>query len=164
VSGVADVRSGFPVTIFSGSRFGISDIALNGNSVVRANGSANGLNFGPHADFGSSCLRGVNTGASGCSGTNAGNFPLTQPLLGNIGNSGRNQIRLDGLANSDFAIFKNTKITESKNLLFRWEFYNVFNHPNFSQFVNTLSSGSFGQYQGTATNMRQMQASLKFTF
>jgi hypothetical protein len=163
LSGVTDIRSGFPVTIFSNSRRGITDVALNGNSVVRANGSANGLNFGPHAAFAKPCDRGVNTnGLTSC--TNTANFPLTAPLLGNTGNSGRNQIRLDGLANSDFAIFKNTKITEGKNLLFRWEFYNVFNHPNFSQFVGSISSVSFGQYQGTATNMRQMQASLKFTF
>lgn len=55
-------------------------------------------------------------------------------------------------------------ITEGKNLELRWEVYNAFNHANYSGFVNTLTSPSFGTYTGTATNMRQMQGSVKFTF
>ena len=42
--------------------------------------------------------------------------------------------------------------------------FNLTNTPNFSGFVNSLSSTAFGQYQSTATNMRQMQASIKVTF
>jgi hypothetical protein len=170
ISNIVEVRSGFPVTILSGSRRGISDIfLLGGQTVVRANGDASQVipvpadpntGLGPYSDL---CGRGVNTsGTSTC--TNTLNFPVTQPLLGNPGDSGRNKLRLDGLRNVDFAVVKNTRITEGKNLQFRWEFFNILNTPNFSGFVNTLTSKSFGTYQTTATNMRQMQAALKFTF
>jgi hypothetical protein len=49
-------------------------------------------------------------------------------------------------------------------LQFRWEVYNVSNHPNFSGFVNTLTSPQFGTYTSTASNERQMQYSLKILF
>jgi hypothetical protein len=171
ISNIVEVRSGLPVTIFAGSRRGISDNYLLGGTggTMQANGDAKLLipvpadpntGLGPYSDL---CGRGVNTTATSTC-TNTLNFPLTQPLLGNPGNSGRNQLRLDGLRNVDFAILKNTRIMEGKNLQFRWEFYNILNTPSFSSFVNTLTSPAFGTYQGTATNMRQMQAALKFTF
>ncbi len=59
-------------------------------------------------------------------------FPLTQPLLGTFGNSGRDQLRLDGLSNVDMGIYKNTRVSEKVTVQFRWETYNLFNHPNFS--------------------------------
>jgi hypothetical protein len=89
---------------------------------------------------------------------------LTQPLLGNAGTSARNGLRLDNLVNFDWGILKNTRVTEKVNVQFRWEVYNVFNHANFSGFVNDLTSSSFGTYQSTATDQRKMQASLKFMF
>jgi len=42
--------------------------------------------------------------------------------------------------------------------------FNVFNHPLFSRFVNTLSSSFFGLYQGTDIDSRRMQFGLKFLF
>jgi hypothetical protein len=111
----------------------------------------------------SRCARGVVTsGSASCPNTSG--FPLTQPLLGTMGLSGRNDLRLDKLFNTDFAIYKNTNITEQVKLQFRMEMFNLTNTPNFSGFVNTLSSASFGQYQSTATNMRQMQGSIKVVF
>lgn len=170
MSGELEDRSGSPVTIFAGSRRGVSDILLDGNSVVRANGDVTQLHpvvgsptaLGPFSNL---CARGVNTSTNAaviC--TNTSNFPLTQPLLGNIGDSGRNKLYLAGFNNFDVAFSKDNKITEKTSLQLRWEMFNVLNHPNFSQFVNTLTSPNFGTYQGTATNMRQMQASAKFIF
>jgi hypothetical protein len=40
----------------------------------------------------------------------------------------------------------------------------IFSPANFSGFTNTLTSKNFGTYTSIATNMRQMQGSLKFTF
>jgi hypothetical protein len=85
-------------------------------------------------------------------------------LLGNIGNSGRNQLYLAGLQNLDMAISKENKLNEKMSVLLRWEVFNVLNHGNFSQFVNTLTSPLFGTYQGTSTNQRQMQVAAKFIF
>jgi hypothetical protein len=169
LGGTAEVRTGFPATIFSGARYGIPDLALIGNAGnqnVWAVGNVDQLHPIPanHGSFGSPCHRGVQTGAHGCVGDNSLNFPLTQPLLGNFGDSGRNALRLAGVQDFDFVVMKDTKITEGKNLEFRWEVYNAFNHANFSGFTNTLTSPLFGTYTSTATNMRQMQGSLKFTF
>lgn len=169
IGGATELRSGFPATVFSGTRYGISDPALIGNTGTQnvwANGSAQQLHPIPlsHGNFGTPCHRGVQTGAAGCTGDNPNNFPLTQPLLGDFGTSGRNVLRLSGVKDFDFVAMKDTMITEGKNLEFRWEVYNAFNHPNFSGFVNTLTSPSFGTYTSTATNMRQMQGSVKFTF
>jgi hypothetical protein len=165
-STIFEDRSGLPVTIFAGQRRGVSDILLDGNSTIRANGSVHALQTAvggsPYSDL---CGRGVNTSTSaGTICTNSIAFPLTQPLLGNIGNSGRNQLYLSGLQNLDMAISKDNKITERTSLLIRLEAFNVFNHGNFSQFVNTLTSPLFGTYQGTATNQRQLQVAAKFVF
>jgi hypothetical protein len=172
ISQIMEYHTGFPVTIFAGTRRGINDNALLAGftGVVRADG--NPLEIKP-VPFGSAaaaslpalCSRGVVSGtldASSC--PNVSGFPLTQPLLGQFGNSPRNALRLDNLFNTDFAIFKSTSVTEQVKVLFRWEIFNLTNTPNFSTFDNVLTSGTFGQYQGTATNMRQMQGSIKLTF
>lgn len=169
VGGATELRTGFPATIFSGSRYAIPDAALIGNlgtQNVWANGDVRQLRPIPvsHGTFITPCHRGVQTGASTCAGDNPNNFPLTQPLLGNFGDGGRNVLRLSGVQDFDFVALKDTMITEGKNLEFRWEVYNAFNHANYSGFVNTLTSPSFGTYTSTATNMRQMQGSVKFTF
>jgi hypothetical protein len=96
------------------------------------------------------------------------NLPVSQPLLGNNGTSGRNHLRLAGITDFDTSLTKGFKITEGKSFLLRWEVFNALNHPNLSGFINTLTSNpvaaGFGTYQSTATNMRQMQVSAKFSF
>jgi hypothetical protein len=159
----------------SGSHYGVSDPAPIGNGDtlnVRANGDTiklhpvptNPFSTAPFGPFGDSSHRGVQTGASSCAGDNSPGFFLTQPLLGDLGSSGRNSLQLDGVNNFDLALMKDTKITEGKNLQCRWEVYNIFSPANFSGFTNTLISKNFGTYTSIATNMRQMQGSLKFTF
>ncbi len=46
-------------------------------------------------------------------------------------NAGRNLLRAPGLNNWDISIFKRFPISEKKQLEFRAEFYNAFNHPQF---------------------------------
>jgi hypothetical protein len=169
-SGVFEYHTGFPVTIFSGTRRGINDPAILGGAagVVRADGDPTLIHpvssISPAAGNPSLCSRGIVTANATTSCPNTSGFPLTQPLLGDFGNSPRNALRLDKLFNGDMAIFKNTGITERVKAQFRLEMFNAFNSVNFGSFVNTLTSGTFGQYQGTATNMRQMQASMKVLF
>jgi len=92
------------------------------------------------------------------------NMPVSEPLLGNDGTSGRNHLRLAGLTNFDVAFSKLFKFTESKRFQLRWEMFNVLNHPNLSGYNNNFASGAFNTYNTTATNMRQMQVSAKFIF
>jgi hypothetical protein len=168
VDGIITAQSGFPATIFSGSVRGIPDVALLGGGAGLANGAAQ--QFHPAvegtaaaANIPAPCARGVNTSStSTCTDTSG--FPLTQPLLGNFGNSGRNQLRLAGLNNVDMGVYKNTRVNERFTVQFRWETYNLFNHPNFSGFVNTLTSPLFGTYTSTSTDSRKMQFAIKLMF
>jgi hypothetical protein len=68
---------------------------------------------------------------------------VLQPY-GTVSNSGRNSLLNPGFFSADFAIVKNTKLTERVNAELRAEFFNVFNHPNFSagnaQFLFTTVS------------------------
>jgi Carboxypeptidase regulatory-like domain len=59
------------------------------------------------------------------------NTPVTAKLFGTpFGNTPRNLLRGDDTSIGNFALFKETKITERMQLRFRVEMFNVFNHPN----------------------------------
>src|SRR6266581_393845 len=76
-------------------------------------------------------------------------------------------IRTDGMKNFDFAVFKNTKFGPDERLgvEFRAEFFNGFNHPQFSP-PNSGCCGSsdFGRVRGQYNLPRQVQFALRFTF
>jgi hypothetical protein len=61
---------------------------------------------------------------------------VAAPLCFNLrGNSGRNILIGPGITNLDFSIFKNNqikRISESFNIQFRVEMFNILNHPNFA--------------------------------
>jgi len=82
----------------------------------------------------------------------------------------RNQGRGPGYWNADLAVtkvFSLNRIRESSKLLFRWEAFNVFNHPNFSipsDAGNIAAGGTLGQITTTQGTERVMQFSLRFEF
>ncbi len=80
-----------------------------------------------------------------------------------FGNSGVGVIRGPGLGNFDFNLSKTFKLTESKTLQFRSEFFNAFNRANFSV-PGVNASAGFGQITSTATEARIIQFALKFKF
>jgi Carboxypeptidase regulatory-like domain len=105
-------------------------------------------------------------------------FPGTCSNL--LGNAGRNSLYGPGLTSVDFSVFKNfrlTKISESFNVQFRAEFFNILNHPNF-QAPNFLTDGNnnsifdasgarlsgAGILGSTTTTSRQIQLGLKLVF
>lgn len=83
------------------------------------------------------------------------------------GNMGRNVLRGPGINNWDISIAKNIKLTESKSLEFRSEFFNAFNHVQF--YGPTLQNGTeggdtlFGQITSDR-GARIIQFALKFYF
>jgi hypothetical protein len=91
---------------------------------------------------------------------------FVHPPPGTDGTLGRNSLTGPGINNVDFSLFKNFLITERKNLQFRTEFFNLFNHPNFDTPVNDFNAPTVGQIQNTRTNLpsRQIQFALKFLF
>jgi outer membrane receptor protein involved in Fe transport len=101
---------------------------------------------------------------------------FTFPTCANLmGNNGRNSITGPGIENFDFSMVKDNpirKISESFNIQFRAEFFNIFNRANFAP-PNAVNGnleafdgtgapvGGFGQITSTSTPERQVQFALK---
>lgn len=66
------------------------------------------------------------------------------PAAGTFGNLGRNALRGPGFSQVDFSVSKITKITESQNIQFRFEFFNLFNHTNFADPGGGINADTFG--------------------
>jgi len=88
------------------------------------------------------------------------------------GNAGRNEIVGPGLANLDFSIIKNTylrKLSESFNVQFRVEMFNILNRSNFQSPLdnstllnqNGTAVGGAGFIDATSTPSREIQLGLK---
>ena len=89
---------------------------------------------------------------------------FTRPKLGTVGTVPPNYLRGPGFWLVDISALKNFTISEGKEIQFRAEFFNVFNHVNFGNPTTNLESGSFGQITGTLGDPRIIQFALKFYF
>jgi hypothetical protein len=95
----------------------------------------------------------------------------TTPVIGNgtgYGNSGVGIILGPGQFNFDATLQKITKvggIHEDATLVFRTEFFNMFNHPQFNApAVEDVSKSTFGQITSASVNPRLIQFALKYVF
>jgi hypothetical protein len=96
---------------------------------------------------------------------NTAAFTLQQ--LYTFGNAGRNTIIGPAGFFLDFSTHKDFRLPkEGHDLQFRWEAFNVLNHPVWGNPNTTLTSPQFGQITSTIAsgNMRQMQFALKYVF
>jgi hypothetical protein len=66
------------------------------------------------------------------------------PAQGQEGDFARNVLRGFGAAQADIAFQRQFRLTESMQLRFRGEFFNIFNHPNFGLPIGDLTSSQFG--------------------
>jgi len=91
-------------------------------------------------------------------------YPLPAPL--HFGNAGKNILEGPGAVEADFSLRKVFNITESKNLEFRFEMFNAFNHPVFAlpdRFIDD-GPGAAGVITSTVVPSRQLQFALKLHF
>jgi hypothetical protein len=115
--------------------------------------------------------------ASGCTGWFNKTAFTAVPLLSingvptngtGYGNSGYGIVLGPGQFNFDATIQKTTKvggINEGATLVFRTEFFNAFNHAQFSNpSVVDFSKANFGQINSTSVNPRLIQFALKYVF
>jgi hypothetical protein len=157
---------------------GVVDAILGGWHVGGIITFRSGFPFSPQIDFDPS-----NTGSPGLQRSNQiGNGHLTHPspnLWFNIndfpapncpngcfGNAGKNILEGPGEKTADLSLRKIFNITEDKNLEFRAEFFNAFNHPVFQQpdaFI-TDGPGAAGVITDIVIPQRQVQFALKFHF
>ena len=95
-------------------------------------------------------------------------FELVKP--GYFGNVGENTLSGPRQTTMDFSVFKAFPMGENRNLQFRAEFFNLPNHPNFSQpsasvfDSNGVVVASPGRITKTNGNSRLIQLALKFEF
>ncbi|HVO58158.1 MAG TPA: TonB-dependent receptor [Dongiaceae bacterium] len=102
--------------------------------------------------------------------------PWALPACGHIGNAGRNSLRGPHAFFSDLSLAKNFNFTEKVKAQFRFDAYNVFNHPvlgfSSTQGNTCIDCGGGGQITAIEADaspnapngMRQLQFGLRFTF
>jgi len=100
-----------------------------------------------------------NSKASGCGGS----FRFSPEPLGQIGNSMRDFVIGPGINNTDLSLQKNVTITGERQLQFRIDAFNVFNHTQFSNPSGSESSSSFMEIR-SARAARVAQLGVKFLF
>ncbi len=175
VSGVTTVQDGTPLTITDQNGGTVYD--LGGYDTARAQ-MCPGSSYGSIATPGGIESR-LGGPAGGPGYLNINSF-CSPPLAPNglaagisgaptlFGNSGAGVILGPGNFNWDISIVKNFRITERQQVIFRTEFFNAFNHPQFSNppaadlAVSTPST--FGQITTTSVNPRIIQFALKYIF
>jgi hypothetical protein len=80
------------------------------------------------------------------------------------GNAGTNPLFADGQAQLDSSIFKSFHITERQALQFRADFFNTFNHPDFSPPRAVVGSSANGRVTSTSIDGRRLQFGLRLSF
>lgn len=167
-TGIYSYTSGDPLTILAGT-----DQSQTGNNLDRAD------YVGPAEQFGQlapSSQRGGCSGVKHClPWLNTSLF--AKPTVGNYGNAGKGTWRGPNLWDVDMGLIKNfypVPSHESLSFQFRSEFFNLFNHPQWSDPNVTWANGAFGSTRstiGTATgnvattaDSRIIQLALKMMF
>jgi hypothetical protein len=110
--------------------------------------------------------------ANACESTpcpNGGASVVLQPDAFTFGNAPRTitNIRQPGHKSADMSLFKEfpmSRIRENMRMEFRFEAFNVFNHPNFGPADTAFGDGSFGAITFLATPAREVQLGLKLYF
>ncbi|HTR35324.1 MAG TPA: carboxypeptidase-like regulatory domain-containing protein [Bryobacteraceae bacterium] len=174
-------------TIQSGDSFSVMDSSggtIYGTSSTTTSGGFSRAQFCPGTTFSNMYSSGGTEarlgGPSGGPGWFSANAFCPPPAIGDgtdFGNTGAGIAMGPGQFNFDVTLQKTTKITERSTLLFRAEFFNLFNHPQFMD-PNTAYAvpanfalpdvnagpGVFGRIIATSVSPRVIQLGLKFIF
>lgn len=172
ISGTSILQSGYPFTVFTQAPFCLTETA---GTVLRPGSACGDFNAdGDNYDYPNVTNYTQNTSRQAwLNGTVFQPGQFTTPTLGTEGNELWGQFRGPRFAETDAALLKNTAITERVNLQLRFEFFNIFNHPNLN-FFNALtgsdqpsqadlSSSTFGRVTGQALP-RWIQIGANLTF
>jgi hypothetical protein len=84
-------------------------------------------------------------------------------LTGTFGSAGSNSLTGPGFFDVDTNLTRLFKIRESQRVELRFEFFNLLNHTNFANPINSLKSQTFGLLQ-SAADPRILQFALKYSF
>jgi hypothetical protein len=89
---------------------------------------------------------------------------FTTPTAFNWGNVGRNTLTGPPAYNFDLTLVKKFPVGEGRQFIFRAEFFNAFNTPQFTLPASTVGVTGVGTISATARSSRQIQFALKFVF
>ncbi len=155
LNGIATMMSGTPFTVFDSN-----DVSVQGGSPEITGFSANRPNLvaGQKPNSGPRSVNAWLNASAFARITQDPKSPVQQ-----FGNEGRNAALGPQYANWDFSTFKDIHLTESKELQFRAEFFNILNHTNFHLPNSDISSPTFN-YILKAENARRIQFGLKFRY
>jgi hypothetical protein len=86
------------------------------------------------------------------------------PPANTYGDSGRGILYGPGHVNFDTSLSKRFAVAGRTNVEFRWDAFNLFNHPGFGFPNQNFDAATAGRITSTAVDNRSMQFSLKFNF
>ncbi|CAN5710611.1 hypothetical protein BH20ACI3_BH20ACI3_03560 [soil metagenome] len=147
MSSIIQARTGFPVTVIDTRVTASSLQAPRAGAFPRPNRLGSGQVSNPSID------QWIDSSA------------FVQPPLGQFGNSGVGILRGPSFTNWDFSIGKKFYWTEERYFDFRTEFFNILNHPNFTQPGRDLAApATFGRINNTLGDPRRLELAVKFYF
>jgi hypothetical protein len=147
LASILSYASGPNLTIYSGT------------TVTGAPGGFAGLGTGqnsnrPNVVPGTSCYA---SGGTKNQWLNPEHWTMDGYQLGTLGNDSVGSCSGPGIANTDFSVYKNFKVTERVNLQFRLELYNLFNKAQFRTdqglFNSSIASGAFACASTNVSNV-----------
>jgi hypothetical protein len=155
LNGILTAMSGTPFTVFDSN-----DVSQQGGAPEITGFSANRPNLvgGKSPNSGPGTVGAWLNANAFARITPDPNSPVQQ-----FGSEGRNVALGPRYTNWDFAASKNFRLTESKDLQFRAELFNILNHTNFHLPNSDISSPTFNQILA-AEPPRLVQFALKFMF
>jgi hypothetical protein len=182
MSGILTFSSGTSITVYSGN---VNPAGAPGGLTGTSSGQASNR---PNQVPGQGCRAPTGTTAK-YQWLNPNRWTLNGYQVGTFGSSRVGSCLGPGIANVDYGLYKNFKLTERFGLQFRMDFFNLFNKTQFSSvggpggLNNTLATGggtmgagnivtwnpatdrqqTFGQVSGDH-GPRELQYSLKFSF
>lgn len=154
VNAIVSLQTGTPFTVTS------NDFSMTGG------------NHANRANCVSDAFAGATSDRSRIAGGSATGFYINPaafafPANGTFGTCAPRSFHGPGLQNVDLSLFKQFPIRESWRLEFRSEFFNAFNHANFTNPNSTYTAAqlqSFGKAFNTVTDPRDIQFALKLYF
>ncbi|HEX4168065.1 MAG TPA: hypothetical protein VHZ55_21580 [Bryobacteraceae bacterium] len=161
ISGTTILQSGTPYTVYTNAAF--QPIIANGvvTGILPASGDYNADGF--NLDYPNVTYYSTPTSRQAYLNGVFSPGQVSQPALGEEGNEKSNQLQNPGFANTDAALFKDTKLYERLNLQLRFEVFNVFDRPNLMGVDANLADSTFGRVT-SQYNPRWLEVAAKFTF
>lgn len=148
LNGVTTLQSGFPLGISTASNL------------------TNSFGGGSRPNVVAGCEKSVDGSAQSRLSRWFNTSCFVAPPAFTFGNESRTDpnLRAHGIANYDFAIFKNTAFSERVGLQFRTEFFNLFNRVQFAPPGLAVGNPQFGVIGGQANQPRLVQFALRLQY